>query len=501
MSIVKNIQRHQLTILAIAIMVVVVLLYWQTFSRLVGMWSISYYQYGWLVYPASLYVLFMQRYELAAIERQTSKLGFLFLILIVLAWLVASVAGIQIVEFISASLLVFSAFWAIAGPMATRNAAFALLLLLAAVPMTEFLVEPLMKITAEISDVLLSLTGVPVLREEQFFYLPGGSFEVADVCSGLKFLLAGVFAGLAFSYVTYTNVYKRLLFIGLVAIAVVITNGVRAFIVMYVASATDMKILGGEDHIVFGTVMFAAVFVALILAGEKYSDPRTKNEDSATAPSAGSAGAVTLAAGILPILILMAGPMLLSTVLSRDAIVINDAPLPFFDGCEEIPNSLTQGEPVFVNADIEKRKNLSCGEYSISIYMATYGVQRQGKELISWENTVWPREWARYADESVTATELNGQKVDVQQTLIRHPQSTKLIRYWYQVGPSVTGSQIKVKILEVLRILTFQSFESSVIVVSVTGASDSTDLQEALDRYTAQVMEWNLQRIEVGEQE
>jgi EpsI family protein len=382
-----------------------------------------------------------------------------------------------------------------------RKAAFPLLLLLAAVPVTEFLVEPLMRSTAAISAALLSLTGVPVLRDGQFFYLPGGSFEVADVCSGLKYLLAGVFAGLAFSYVTYTSVYKRLLFIGLVAIAVVITNGVRAFIVMSVASATNMEILGGKDHVIFGMVMFAVVFVALIWKGEKYADPQTDIERPAGSQNESFRGAAILGAAILPVLILMAGATLSAITGNSAAAVINDIPLPSLSGCEEPVGSVNEGAPIFVRADLEKRGIYSCGEFSTHVYLASYGHQQQGKELISWENRVWPREWARYVDQTTISIESGGRSIDIQQVLVRHPQGWKLIRYWYQVGPAVTSSQIKVKLLEIFRILTFQSFESSVIVVSVTGesASDNLDLQKELDRHTDQLMNWNLQRTEAGE--
>jgi EpsI family protein len=464
------------------------------------MWSISYYEYGWLVYPASLYVLFRQRDELASIRPQKSTLGILLAAVLVLAWLVARVAGIQVIEFISATLLVFAVFWAIAGTKAMRKTAFPLLLLLAAVPVSEFLVEPLMRITAKISEVLLALIAVPALRDGQFFYLPGGSFEVADVCSGLKYLLAGVFAGLAFSYVTYTSVYKRLLFIGIVGIAVVVTNGVRAFIVMSVASATRMKILGGEDHIIFGMVMFAVVFVALIWVGEKYADPQADTKPPVGAGSANSEGAVILGAAILPVLILMAGPPLFAITQNRAAAALTDIPLPSLSGCEKHVGVGNEGDPVFVNADLEKRQVYFCGKSSISVYMASYGIQRQGKELISWENRLWPRAWARYVDQTTISTRFGSRSIDIQQVLVRHPRGLRLIRYWYQVGSSVTSSQIEVKLLETLRVLTLQPFESSVIAVSIRGnvTDDFSALEKQLDRHTDQVMNWNLQRAGAG---
>jgi len=501
MSVPEVLKRYHLTFLALALMAIVVTLYWQTFSRIVEMWSISYYQYGWLVYPASLYVLVSKRHELASQQWRISPLGILLAAVLVLIWVVARVAGVQIIEFISATLLVFAAFWAIAGTRAMRKAAFPLLLLMVAVPVSDFLLEPLMRVTAGISEVLFALTGVPALRDGQFFYLPGGSFEVADVCSGLKYLLAGIFVGLAFAYITYTSIYKRLLFIGLVAIAVVVTNGVRAFIVMFVASATNMKVLGGEDHVIFGMVIFAVVFMALIWIGEKYADPQTEIERPVNPQNTDSRGAVTLGAAILPVLILMAGPPLFATTQNRAAAAINDVPLPSLSGCEEQVGPISEGAPIFVRADLKKQGLYSCGEFSTHVYLASYGSQRQGKELITWENRVWPKDWARYVEQTTISKDLGSRTVKIQQVLVRHPQGWRIIRYWYQVGPSISSSQVKVKLLEIFRILTFQSFESSVIVVSVAGesASDGADMQKELEMHADRVMNWNLRRTEAGE--
>ena len=496
-------KRHKLTLLALSVIGMVTWVYWRTFSRIVEMWSISYYEYGWLVYPISVYLLAGKRDILAQTRWGTSELGVLLAALLVLVWVAARAAGIQVVEFVSATSLIFASFWAIAGTDAMRKAAFPLLLLIAAVPMGAFLVEPLMKITAEIASGLLILVGVPVLRDGQFFYLPGGSFEVAEVCSGSQYLLAGTLVSLSYGYVTYTSIGKRISLVGITAIALVIANAVRAFIVMSVASATEMKILGGRDHVVFGMVLFAVVIIIMIWMGEGYADPKTENKQSQNSQRSDQVGSVSILLITLTIFTLMAGPVFSAAMANRGAAAIVDLPLPSLDRCLDTDDWMSDGSPAFSTADYQQRGLFTCGDYEAGVYVASYGKQQQGKELIAWGNRVWPNKWKRYVDRSIVSIQTSSGIADIQQVLVRHPTGWRLIWYWYQVGPSVTSSRSRVKLLETLRALTLQPVESSVVVVSVisSGQNNEAELREQVGRHADRVMSWNRERIDLGRQQ
>lgn len=495
-----QLRKYQLVLLALAVIAMVVVLYWQTFSRIVDMWSVTAYQYGWLVYPVSLYVLSTKRNDLAAVQWRTSIQGVLFAALLVLVWAVSREVGVQIVEFAAATLMIFAVFWALAGTDAMRKAAFPLLLLLAAVPMGAFLVEPLMNITAGIAGVLLAVVGVPVLRDGQFFTLPGGSFEVADVCSGLRYLLAGTMVALAFAYVTYSSNVRRLIFVGIAAIVLVVVNGVRAFIVMTVASATDMRILGGADHVVFGMVLFAVVFVAMILIGERYADPTSKGRQPQVDQHHNSRGAMSGVLIATTIGIVIAGPVFGEAMANRGAPAIADLPTRSFDNCPESDNWGPDEFPRFAKADYEKRTLLVCDDYQIRLFVASYGVQRQGKELISSDNRVWPKAWRQYADRSTASVETGLGTIDVRQVLVREPSGWRMIWYWYQVGASVTSSQYMVKVMEATSALSWRRAESSVVVISaISGDRDNSDeLREQLAKHADRVLRWNIERVEQG---
>jgi EpsI family protein len=464
------------------------------------MWTISYYQYGWLVYPVSVYVLIQKRHALALTQWSTSVRGVLSVFLLTLVWTAAYIVGVQVVEFVSASLLIIALFWTIAGTNAMRTAAFPLLLFVVAVPMGEFLVRPLMQITANISSALLALSGFPVMRDGQFFHLPGGSFEVADVCSGFKYLLAGALLALVFSYVTYASNVKRLFFVIFVSVTVVIANGVRAFIVMSVESATDMKVFGGYDHVIFGMVMFAAAFVVLIWIGYRYADPVTEDDPPIAIRREELHGTVSTGVVVLGLALVLAGPAFAKAIRDQPGVSIADLPFPELHSCIQPNQAIVEEFPTFLGADYEKRARYACGDFRTSLYVASYSEQEQGKELVSWANRVWPRDWSRYVEQTRVSLQLADGHVDVQQIAVSHPRGSRLIWFWYQVGPSVSGNETHVKFLEALQLLTFDPVESSVVVIAVAGDSQSEmdTLRNELERHTNQIMRWNRERVALG---
>jgi EpsI family protein len=55
-------------------------------------------------------------------------------------------------------------------------------------------------------------------------------------------------------------------------VTLVLTNGVRAYIVMAVASSTNHEYLGGRDHIYFGWLLFGIVMMSIMWIGARYAD-------------------------------------------------------------------------------------------------------------------------------------------------------------------------------------------------------------------------------------
>ena len=89
-------------------------------------------------------------------------------------------------------------------------------------------VPQLQDVTAFFAVEILRGIGVPVYVEGVFLSTPTGNFHVAEVCSGIRFLIATVAFAFLYAHVTYRTLWRRALFVGLAFIVPVIANGIRA---------------------------------------------------------------------------------------------------------------------------------------------------------------------------------------------------------------------------------------------------------------------------------
>lgn len=242
------------------------------------LWQTSDHRHGLLVFPISAFLIWQKRHELVDVPVIAEPRGLLLVIAVALLWLLARLTGVQFVEHVAVLAMYPAVIMTLVGWLTVRKLLFPILFLLLATPLGESLIPYLMVITADLSAGLLKLSGIPFLRNGQYISLPGGEFVVADVCAGLRYLISGVMLSLLFGYLTYTQQKKRILLVAVTAITLVIANGVRAYIVMAVASASDMKYLGGRDHIYFGWLMFGIVMMLIMSIGARYADEEESND-------------------------------------------------------------------------------------------------------------------------------------------------------------------------------------------------------------------------------
>ncbi len=254
------------------IAVFVIVIFWVSFASMWDLWQTSDHRHGILVFPISAFLIWQLRHQLIGIPVHFDPRGLLLVAPLAVLWLVARFAGVQVVEHVAVLAMIPAAAFALMGLEIVRKTLFPLLFILAALPVGDTLIPYLMIITADISTGLLKISGIPVLREGQYLSLPGGNFVVADVCSGLRYMITGVMVSLLFGYLTYSGLVKRALLVAVTAVTLVIANGIRAYIVMAVASATNLQYFGGRDHIYFGWLLFGIVMMLILWIGGRYTD-------------------------------------------------------------------------------------------------------------------------------------------------------------------------------------------------------------------------------------
>ena len=250
----------------------VIAAYWDSFVSMWALWQTSDHRHGVLVFPIVAYLIWRLRHELAAKPIHADVRGLPLVAAVAALWTVARLAGIQVFEHLAVLAMIPAAVLAFMGTSVVRRLQFPLLFIFLALPVSDALVPYLMVITAEISMALLDVSGIAVIREGQYFSLSGGNFVVADVCSGNRYLVTGVMVSLLYGYLSYSNIGKRLALLAVTVVLLVFANGLRAYIVMAVASATDMQYLGGRDHIYFGWLLFGIVMMLILWIGSRFED-------------------------------------------------------------------------------------------------------------------------------------------------------------------------------------------------------------------------------------
>ena len=451
----------------VALAAIVVALFHQSFAAIWELWQLSTYQYAFLVLPAAVYLIWSQRRELA-VQAIAPAWGMLaVLVLLTLAWLVGRATAVQAVEHTAAVLAVPAIVLTVLGRRVAHTITFPLILLLTLIPVGEVLTPTLMVITAEIASGLLKLFGVPFTRDGQFISLAGGNFLVADVCSGVRYLLASVVLSLLFGYLHFRSIRKRALFMAVTAVIFIVGNGVRAFIVMTVASATNMKYFGGRDHVIFGMIFFAVLLLALFWLGSRYADPLRQDPIVASEPGViqmRKIGAALLAA----VAVLVAGLVLQAQ--RAHAAVVPDLRLPVIAGCEPPTAWQARWSPSVKGADAQQLGSYRCGEAEIHVMIVSYVNQRRGKELVGTDNAVVPSEWWQLgAQTRETLTLRDGSTLPVNQTHIVSPADSMIAWHWYAVNGRATPSGSVAKLYEALAALAFRPIESRAYVVSVEG--------------------------------
>jgi len=467
-------------LLVVLLAVAVVLILRDSFSSMFSLWSLSSYQHAYIVPPMSLVLMWMARREFAAQPLVGSAVGLVLLAVLAVLWLGARASAVQAVEHIAIVGMIIAVVLAVVGWPAFRTIAFPVLFLLAAVPVGEELTPLLMEATADVSERLLGLLGVPALREGMFFALPGGNFEVAEICAGLRYLMAGTVTALLFAYLNFNRWGKRIAFTLLAAVSFVVANGLRAFITMLVASATNGRLLGGQDHIYFGMVLFAALLVALLWFGMKLADPAPPKTDFVPADPASNRPGRVAAYGMAALLMIGAAASLHATHEDGGSRLLA-AQLPSLEGCSGPSEWSAPWRPELVGADVETLASYRCGTLALHVYLASYGHQAQDKELISDQNHLVPFDWRREIRRRVTAVEVApGSNFELNETRVATTGRNVLAWHWYDVNGTPSHTRLRTKLNEALEALDPVGVVSSVRMVAVSSESDDFEAMRAL---------------------
>jgi exosortase len=154
------------------------------------------------------------------------------------------------------------------GKAAVRSAYFSLLFLFLTVPLPDFLVERIISLlqagSAEITEILFNLTGVPVLREGLVFHLARVNIEIARECSGIRSTIALFILVLPIVHYGLHSLWRKLFFLTCAFFMMILKNAIRIVTLTLLAVYVDPSFLFGKLHRDGGIVFFLLGLLSLL---------------------------------------------------------------------------------------------------------------------------------------------------------------------------------------------------------------------------------------------
>lgn len=235
-------------------------------------WDISTYNHILLVPPIIAWLVQQRVGGLARLSPLSWLPGLLLFAGAAAVWLLGAFAGLAILRQIGAVSLLIAAVPALWGPRVAAGLAFPLGYMLFLVPFGEELVAPLQMVTAAMTVGLVHLTDIPARIDGVFIDTPAGLFEVAEACSGVKFLIAMLAFAVLAAHVCFRTWPRRMAFLAFALAVPILANSVRAWATIFAAQYVGVERAAGYDHIIYGWVFFGLVIAATIAASWRFFD-------------------------------------------------------------------------------------------------------------------------------------------------------------------------------------------------------------------------------------
>lgn len=235
-------------------------------------WNASTYNHILLIPPILVWLVRLRWAELARLAPLAWWPGLAWLAAGAAALIVGRAADVNLIAQFGAVTVLQAVSAVVLGPRVAWGLAFPLGYMLFLVPFGDEIIPALQTATARIAVALTHASGVPAHLDGVFIDTPVGLFEVAEACSGVKFLVAMVALGTLAAHLGFASWRRRALFLFAAASVPILANGVRAWGTIYIAQSQGVAFAAGFDHIVYGWVFFAIVMAVLLGTAWRYFD-------------------------------------------------------------------------------------------------------------------------------------------------------------------------------------------------------------------------------------
>jgi exosortase D (VPLPA-CTERM-specific) len=433
---------------------------------MVGQWGMEEFSHGYLIPFISAYLIWQRRNLLRSLEFTGSWAG----VIVVAAGIALDVAGrlasLYTIQHLALLVVIYGLVLSLTGGKAIKILAAPLGVLVFMIPLPNFILQALSAdlqlISSTLGVWLIRLTGVSVFLEGNVIDLGNYRLEVAEACSGLRYLLPLMTLAFLMSCFFRAPWWKRtVLFLSSVPITLVM-NSLRIAAIGVMVDRAGPSMAEGLLHQVQGWMVFMlstglliAVVIALSRIGGDRSSwrqlfslepalplPANLPRRRRSMPSqAYVAGAFVVLFGVV------AAAMPASVGANPQRETFASFPLNFGDwqGRREVMDSAYM--------DTLKLDDYLLADYvhprvsPVNVYVAWYNSQSTGEATHSPRTCLPGGGWRIEDFRQITVEQMRveGQPLRVNRALIRYDDKRQLVYYWFQQRGRVVTNEYLVK--------------------------------------------------------
>ncbi len=396
----------------------------------------------------SLYLVWINRETVKKSVGAPSFLGAVILIAALALLLLGQLTSIFLFQHLGLVVAVAGVVAAFGGRSLLRTTAAPVAFLVFAVPPPYWLITVLSWKFQQMSSVLgvamIELMGVPVHLSGNIIDLGDYKLQVAEACSGLRYLFPFLSLGVMAAYMYRGKLWQRLAIVASTVPITILMNSFRIAATGAMVQAYGVEHAEGALHFFEGWVVFLFCLVALfavIAIFARWSSPRVNPLDALTtpdlptvAPSAARAPQSAVLASVIAAAALAIGG---SKLITTDSLIIPDR--KDFDG---IPSEFAGWEKTIRPIDPTVAEVLGADDSivvdfktpdgdQLNLYMAYLDAQRDGRSWHSPRQCIPGGGWKITRHDVVKARSGDDRAFNYNRMIIENGDHRQLVYYWY----------------------------------------------------------------------
>lgn len=431
-------------------------------DQLVGMWETTpEYSHCMLIPVISAFLIFRERAVLARTPFAGSWLGVAVLLAGAGLWEIAELSTIWVIEQYAFVVVIYGLTLALVGTKVFRRLWMAMLILLFTIPLPMFFANPLSLHLELISSALgvdvIRLFNIPVYLDGNVIDLGVYQLQVADACSGLRYLFPLMTLALIVAYFFRAPLWKRAVLFAASAPIAILMNSLRIGLIGVSVAYWGRKMAEGVLHYFEGWIVFmisTGLLLALAAALARFGRRPLRLRDAMLldiGPAAPRSRAPRSRPLPLPFLIATA-LITLVAVLATQAHARTEIE-PSRAVFADFPMQLGrwQGQRSAMGAVYLDQLKLSDYLYAtyrsganppVNVWVAYYDSQRKGDSTHSPASCLPGGGW-QFQTFGRYSVEISGERLQVNRAVIAHGDDRELMYYWFpQRGRDITNEYL-----------------------------------------------------------